>query len=750
MAKSLQGPQTALPDQPRPRHASAGLNRGTSRLLIPRGTRRHRLWQLGTKFARIWLQDGPSTAILKATVRIRRGLSAFWTRRQLAEFRSMVQAGIDFSSQRPAVRPHTASVDVIVCVHNALDDVHRCLESVQRSSSPPFSLILVDDGSFTETAHYLADFAVAHGCRLSRNETARGYTYAANQGLRASTAEFVVLLNSDTIVAPEWLDRLIACARSDPQIGLVGPLSNTASWQSIPELVGSEADWAENPLPGGMAPEDMARLVARYSGRIYPRLPFLNGFCLMIRRAVLDQVGLFDEAVFGRGYGEENDYSLRSTQAGWQLAVADDAYVFHRQSRSYSNERRKALCEHAGLSLVKKHGSGLVDAGVEICRDNRVLDGIRHRARVMHEREQWIREGRSRWAGNRLLFILPVMGPGGGANVIIQEADAMSRMGVDVRFLNLEEYRTDFENSYPELKVPVIYRECCEDLVELAGQFDAFVATVYYTAQRLLPLLERHQPPVLGYYVQDFEPYFVPEGTKEHHEAWGSYTVIPQMVRFTKTEWTRNEVLRHTGADCHLVGPSVNIDFFRPRPRSKRSRSDAVRIGAMIRPSSPYREPRLTMEVLQETYRLHRGKIELLLFGCDSIDPGFLALPRRFPWRNSGVLNRIQLSHLLNEVDVFVDFSSHQAMGLTAMEAMACGAAVVVPRRGGANCFVNHETNGLIVDTRSFRECVSAVSLLVSDASLRSRLQGRGRSDICQFYPERAACRILAALFPRP
>ncbi len=65
----------------------------------------------------------------------------------------------------------------------------------------------------------------------------------------------------------------------------------------------------------------MARLVARYSGRIYPRLPFLNGFCLMIRRADLDQVGLFDEAAFGQGYGQENDYCLRSAKAGYSLLL---------------------------------------------------------------------------------------------------------------------------------------------------------------------------------------------------------------------------------------------------------------------------------------------------------------------------------------------------------------------------------------------------------------------------------------------
>ena len=119
------------------------------------------------------------------------------------------------------------------------------------------------------------------------------------------------------------------------------------------------------------------------------------------------------------------------------------------------------------------------------------------------------------------------------------------------------------------------------------------------------------------------------------------------------------------------------------------------------------------MKVLEQIYKDHRGSVEFRIFGCDSLDAEFLALPRRFPWTNAGVLNPAQLAELLNEVDVFVDFSSHQAMGLTAMEAMACGATVSRPQYGGAESFVNDGLNGLVVDSRSFADCVSALSRLV-------------------------------------
>jgi len=76
-------------------------------------------------------------------------------------------------------------------------------------------------------------------------------------------------------------------------IAVVGPLANTASWQSIPQLT-NDGDWADNPLPQGVSVEKMAELVAEYSGYLFPEVPLLNGFCLMIRRGALDKVGLVD------------------------------------------------------------------------------------------------------------------------------------------------------------------------------------------------------------------------------------------------------------------------------------------------------------------------------------------------------------------------------------------------------------------------------------------------------------------------
>ncbi|MCT7949160.1 glycosyltransferase [Ancylothrix sp. C2] len=644
---------------------------------------------------------------------------------------------------------HTKTADIIVCVHNALDDVKDCLEAVVRYTRMPYSLILVDDGSGEETREYLANFADYQGATLIRNESAKGYTFAANQGLNKSFSNYAILLNSDTVVTPEWLDRLLACAESDPQIGIVGPLSNSATWQSIPELFNAAGDdWAENPLPEGMRVAEMAQIVAEYSGRLYPRIPFLNGFCLAIKREVIEQVGYFDEVNFGAGYGEENDYCLRTRKAGWQLAIADDVYVYHHGSRSYNHERRKQLCDKANLALAEKHGVEIVSDGVEICRFDPVLQGIRSRCQVMLKRRQYIEEGKKLWEGKRVFFILPIAGVGGGGNIVLHEAEAMIKMGVDVRIVNLAPFKEGFEQGYPENKVPVIYVEKEKNIPWLFPQCDAIFATYYASVFWMNPLTPDLNIPIRGYYIQDFEPYFFPNQVTDFIEAWLSYTLYPDLVRICKTEWDREMVKDQVGVESFVGGATVNIDTYRPRcQKLPNTPKKPIRILAMIRPTSPRRAPKLTMEVLREIDRRYGDAVDIVIFGCESKELDIFDLPQDFRFQNLEILNRSQVAWIMNQIDIFIDYSVFQAQGLTAMEAMCSGCAIIVPQRGGTGEFVKHEENGLIVDSSSPEACLAALERLIVDENLRTKIQRQAIKDVCEFYPEKGAFYTLKSLF---
>jgi len=332
--------------------------------------------------------------------------------------------------------------------------------------------------------------------------------------------------------------------------------------------------------------------------------------------------------------------------------------------------------------------------------------------------------------------------------VVISEAAAMAKMGVAVTLVNLARCREGFERELPGLMLPVIYASSPGEIAGICDGFDAVVATVNFSVGWISPLAEKGAGPVAGYYIQDYEPRFYAEGSRQQKSALESYTLVPEMVRLTKTGWNAAAVKEGTGADCTLVGPGYADDLFLPRMRTEPSWPDRpLRIAAMIRPASPRRNARFTMEVLQETVNSCGDKIEVVLFGVDPDDPEFLALPRDFKFRHVGRQRPAELAGLFNNSDIFVDFSTYQAMGLTAMEAMACGVAVIVPGSGGATSFARHERNALVVDTSSRAECCKALDRLLADHHLRGSLQREAISSLPQYFPAGPAFRILEALF---
>ncbi|MCL5777445.1 glycoside hydrolase family 99-like domain-containing protein [Limibaculum sp. FT325] len=279
-------------------------------------------------------------------------------------------------------------IDIVICVHNALEDVRRCLDSVVRHRGPQHRVILVDDGSGEETKAYLADFARSNDfATLHRNETAQGYTRAANAGVGLATAEFFVLLNSDTVVTAGWAEKLLDAVSSVPGAGVVGPLSNAASYQSIPGVTGTSTQTAVNELPDGFSADDMNAWCEARSPASPPCVPMVHGFCFGITREAWNAVGPFDEGAFPRGYGEENDFCFRAVDAGFALVVATHTYVFHAKSKSYSEKKRHELSEISQEKLYERHGRDRFMSAIEVLAEQPVLERLRGESAELWRRE---------------------------------------------------------------------------------------------------------------------------------------------------------------------------------------------------------------------------------------------------------------------------------------------------------------------------------------------------------------------------
>lgn len=295
--------------------------------------------------------------------------------------------------------------EIVICVHNALEVTRACLASVSACRNSAFhSIILVDDGSNPETAEFLRPFAATEpGVSLVRHEAALGYTKAVNAGLRLTSGEFVVLLNSDTIVSANFIEKMFDAIRTTPGAGIVGPLSNAASTQSIPNHLSSATQTAVNRLPAGMSPGDMDLWCEANSPETYIRTPLIHGFCFGLTRDTITTIGEFDEKNFPDGYGEENDYCFRATDAGIGLVVAANTYVFHAKSKSYSREHRAQIVQVSNKRVAELHGEGRVRRSIINMQCNPSLIALREKAKLLYDQDSRLCPSRTVLKGGGLI-----------------------------------------------------------------------------------------------------------------------------------------------------------------------------------------------------------------------------------------------------------------------------------------------------------------------------------------------------------
>jgi GT2 family glycosyltransferase len=236
-------------------------------------------------------------------------------------------------------------IDVVVPIYNAYEDLEKCIYSLFKHQDI-YRVTLVNDRSTDERIKELLNTLREYQCErfeVVENKNNIGYLKTANIGMRM-TRNDVILLNSDTMVTSGWAKKIRMCAYSRHCIATVTPFSNNGVECSIPEPGQS------NEIPEGFTIETFAELVENCSVNRYPELVTAVGFCMYIRRSVIEEIGYLDEGNFGLGYGEENDFSMRAARKGYKNILCDNTFVFHKGGSSFSH-KRNALIQKSAIIL---------------------------------------------------------------------------------------------------------------------------------------------------------------------------------------------------------------------------------------------------------------------------------------------------------------------------------------------------------------------------------------------------------------
>ena len=231
-----------------------------------------------------------------------------------------------FAEIQAALQDLFPKVSLIILTYNNLDYTRQCLESIfTKTIYPNYEIVVVDNASTDGTPDYLRSVAASHpNVRLVLNDENRGFASGNNQGVHASSGEYICFLNNDVIVTPGWLSGLLTHL-SDPSIGAVGPVTNYAGNESRISVDYHHISDLDN---------FARRYTQAHAGQAFD-IRMLALFCMLLRRTVIESVGLLDEQ-FGVGMYEDDDFSLRIRQKGYRILCAEDVYIHHWGSAAFS------------------------------------------------------------------------------------------------------------------------------------------------------------------------------------------------------------------------------------------------------------------------------------------------------------------------------------------------------------------------------------------------------------------------------
>lgn len=233
-----------------------------------------------------------------------------------------------YQQWKPSENPE---VDIIVPVYKGFEETSRCLYSVlTQKQKTPFRLVVINDCSPDPNINsILEELGQRNLIELHTNKENLGFVRTCNYAMALHPDRDILLLNSDTEVHNNWLDRLVSLMRKLPNAGTATPFSNNAVICNYPYFCEEFAGTFEC---GDSRLDQLCKI--NNKGK-YVVIPTGVGFCMYVKRECLNKVGYFDYERFGLGYGEENDLCRRIAKAGWDNLLAADVFVRHYGATSF-------------------------------------------------------------------------------------------------------------------------------------------------------------------------------------------------------------------------------------------------------------------------------------------------------------------------------------------------------------------------------------------------------------------------------
>lgn len=230
-------------------------------------------------------------------------------------------------------------VCIVILNWNGLEDTVECLESLKRITYPNYEIILVDNGSEGNDVEVLRERFGDH-IHIIENDKNYGFAEGCNIGMRyaleTSTTDYILLLNNDTVIDPDFLSELVDVADSNAMIGIVGPKIYYYHEPTMIQSAGGQINWWTGKMTLiGCGQNDRGQFDTMKD------VDWLLGCAILIRRRTLEDIGLLFAGYFA--YFEETDWCVKCTKAGYRVVYLPDAKVWHKRPPSISKTDNSRL-----------------------------------------------------------------------------------------------------------------------------------------------------------------------------------------------------------------------------------------------------------------------------------------------------------------------------------------------------------------------------------------------------------------------
>ncbi|MFZ0042369.1 MAG: glycosyltransferase [Solirubrobacteraceae bacterium] len=567
-------------------------------------------------------------------------------------------------------------VTIVIPSYRDALQVRALVESLQRTTTPQRVRIIVADDS-SGPAH-LAELRAINGIEVIAGETNLGFASNVNRGLRAADPEHdVVVLNSDVLATPGWLESLQFASTRAQHVGIVGAKllyeNGTIQFAGTVRNLGAP-EWFDHRYR--FRPADFGP--AQVEGPVLA----VTGACMYITRETIDRIGLFEED-FPMAY-EDVDFCLRAWSAGLSVSYCPGAELYHLES---------------------------VTRGTDVGERERISQ------RVFWSR--WgdsldAREVRDGHGALRIIYVTEDTGVGGGHRDIFEHLNGLRERGHQAELWTLGERPAWFD-----LHAPVrSFRDYDKLVTALAPLRAIKVATWWNTARPVWLASVTNGIPV--YFVQDIETSYYPRSRALQNAVLASYR--GEFHYMTISSWNRDR-LRELGLDAVLIPPGIDLETFRPLTDVTRRDDLMLALGR----SNPLKNLPLTIQAWR---RLPEPRPELCLFG---IEP---ELATEAGIRYVTAPTDREVNELFNLATVFVQTSIHEGFCLPPLESMATGGAVVCTDAHGNRDFCHHGENCLMTDN-TVDDVSASIARLLGDPQQRERLGANGIATAADYAWER-------------